>query len=99
MAIDQRNGERWSQKRRPYMGITIFITPFGIMAIGNPGWRKVFNGSFQIPDNAAFKFDGCDRSGRARHKDIQRSGGTLALDGGAQQLFELLISMFCFFWR
>ncbi|OHE17665.1 MAG: hypothetical protein A2X96_04685 [Syntrophobacterales bacterium GWC2_56_13] len=51
------------------MGITIPITPLGVMPIWNSGWGKAFDGFFQIPDNAAFIFDGCDRSSGARYKD------------------------------
>ena len=51
------------------MGITIPITPLGVMPIWNSGWGKTFYGVFQIPNNATFIFNGCDRSGRAGNKD------------------------------
>jgi len=51
------------------MGITIPITPLGVMPIWNSGWGKAFYGVFQIPNNATFIFDGCDSRGGARYKD------------------------------
>jgi hypothetical protein len=51
--------------------ITESITEFmvSVMPAWNSGWGEPFDGLLQIPNSAAFIFDGCDRSGGARHKD------------------------------
>jgi len=54
------DGHRRSQEGGPNMGVTVSVTPAGIVAVWYTGRSQSFQGIHEVPDNTAFIFDGGD---------------------------------------